>query len=153
MRVLALEAIVSELLQEVEPKKSESNILKIDEQPASITGVILDARHRGVRPAAFPHIYSRNGKLIYGFSKEDGKLVCGNERVDSEPGPLAGWTKDVEKAKLHDRAKLYPAVLEVAGKSKDSPSIIVISNEDAQKIIKFNQEANLLLNHRVVIVY
>lgn len=144
-RISGLEAIVAELLQERQNKS--------DDQSVSITGVIFDAQQRDVKPAAFPHIHSEDGKLIYGYSKKDGKLVCGNERVDSEQGVLAGWTKDIENAKLHDRAKLYPAVVEVVGTSKDNRSIFIIRKEDAQKILRFNENRKLLQSHRVVIVY
>ena len=111
---------------------------------SSITGLIIDVRGLGIRPAMSPRILDQNGGVIYG---------PGNyTREYSIQNGVAGYAKGLDKAQADDRVKGNPLVIKGVATSGANKADVVIGNSDVMKIQTANSSYGVLRDCRVLFV-
>jgi hypothetical protein len=108
------------------------------------TGLIVDARGLGVRPAMAPKILNEDGKEIYGsaFINRDWAVREG----------MVVYMKDLAVAQTNDRVKDKPLVVKAVKVSGDARVDIVISNTDASVIQGTAANLSMLEKCKVIIL-
>jgi hypothetical protein len=109
-----------------------------------ITGLVVDASGSGARPAMSPKIYDEQGTEIYGSA-----LVSREYAIQQG---MAGYAKDIEKAKARPRVTDKPLVVKALSAKGKGMSDLVISNADANKLRELAENQNFLEKCRVMIV-
>lgn len=90
------------------------------------SGLVVDARGLGVKPAMLPSLIAEDGRKIYCIEYVDKKHVL-------EQG-IAGYANDVAAAKKDQRVGEKPLVVKGLKTQGQGKTDIVISNGDADKI-------------------
>ena len=111
---------------------------------STYTGLLIDARGLGVRPAMSPKILDEAGTEVYGSA-----LVSREYALQQG---MAGYAKDEERAVKNPRIAANPLMVKavnVAGKSKTD---LVISSEDALKIKDLANDQSFLEKCKVMIL-
>lgn len=108
------------------------------------TGLVVDAKGLGLRPAMAPKIVDENGAEVYGsrYVSRDWAVKIG----------MVGYEKDVNRARTNDRVTNNPLVvraLKVAGPNKAD---IVVSNADAANIKAAASNMNFLDKCKVMFI-
>ena len=108
------------------------------------TGLIVDARGLGVRPAMAPKILSEDGKEVYGSAwvNRDWAVREG----------MAGYLKDPAQAQTNPRVTDKPLLVKAVKASGDARVDMVISNADAATIQGASQNLSFLEKCRVIIL-
>jgi len=111
---------------------------------AVLTGLVVDARGLGVRPAMAPKILDESGQEVYGSAFVSREFAV-------QQG-MSGYAKDVGAAKQNQRVTANPLV--VKGLRVDGPGQcdIVISNTDAVRLRNSSADLSFLEKCRVMIV-
>jgi len=118
---------------------------KIDLKKLDYTGLVVDARKLGLRPALVPKILNENGEMVYSSqSLEQRELI--------KMG-LVGYAKDVDAASKNQRVTADPYVISGLNISGEKMTDVVISNRDAQVVLTTAPYTGYLKNGRVMIVY
>ncbi|MCH8010399.1 MAG: hypothetical protein IIA61_00365 [Candidatus Marinimicrobia bacterium] len=110
----------------------------------TITGLIVDARGLGVRPAMSPRIIDQNGGIVYGsgsFTREYA-IKFG----------VTGYSKNMDTAINDPRVTGNPLVVKGIGVQGSNKTDLVIANSDAFKIKNADSSANFLQNCKVMIL-
>ena len=111
---------------------------------SAITGLIIDVRGLGLRPAMSPRILDQNGGVVYG---------PGNyTREYSIQNGVAGYAKGLERASADDRVKGNPLVIKGVSSSGANKADVVIANADVMKIQSANSAHGVLRDCRVLFV-
>jgi hypothetical protein len=123
-----------------------TNSVNITSAPISsgITGIIIDGTGLGLRPAMSPRVLDQSGNVIYGpgnYSREYATL-----------NGVVGYTKTVDQAKSDARVQGNPLVLRGASASGSSQTDLIISNEDAAKMMRAEGTSGLLKDCRVIFI-
>ena len=108
------------------------------------TGVVLDARGLGARPAMAPKILDESGKEVYGSA-----MV--NREFAIQQG-MVGYAKDLSAAQANSRVTDKPLTIKVARVSGPAKCDLVISNSDASKILGAAENLSFLQKCRVIVV-
>lgn len=108
------------------------------------TGLIVDARGIGVRPAMVPKIRNEEGREVYGSS-----FV--NRQYAVEQG-MVGYLKDVNAAQANPRVTDRPLVVKAMKTDGPNRTDIVISNADAQTLHGMKEHLSFLEKARVMVV-
>jgi hypothetical protein len=108
------------------------------------TGLVIDARGLGLKPAMAPRVFDEDGKEIYGsaYVKKDWAVKQG----------MVGYTRDPKKAKKLDRVKDNPGMvkgIKALGKAKTD---VMISNKDAASILAAKENLSFIEKCKVVFV-
>lgn len=113
-------------------------------QPAAYTGLIVDARGLGIRPALAPKILDMDGNEVYGSSMVSREWAIKQGMV--------GYAKDMDKAAGNDR--VAPAPISVKGVKAEGPNKtdVVIANNDAAQILSMAENMNFLRQCKVMIL-
>lgn len=115
---------------------------------ASYTGVVVDASGLGLKPAMSPVIYDTNGRAVYGASNIDPDYAVANGMV--------GYAKSVAETKNSKRtgsnALVVKAVAVKGGASEINKVNVVVSPEDADRILISNQSSSYLQKCAVTFV-
>lgn len=111
---------------------------------AIYTGLVIDARGLGVKPAMAPKILSEGGQEIYGFSVVDRNWVI-------QQG-MAGYSKDLQAAQAHERVTDRPLTIKAMTVSGTNKTDIVIANADAQLLLGSGSHLAFLEKARVMLV-
>ncbi|GAB4369094.1 MAG: hypothetical protein Kow0042_10620 [Calditrichia bacterium] len=115
-------------------------------QPGNVvyTGLIVDARGLGLRPALAPKILDENGQEVYGTGRvsRDYALQIG----------VVGYEKDLTRARANERVTNNPIVVKALQVSGTHKTDVVISNQDAQLIRSAGQNLNFLQQCKVMLV-
>lgn len=108
------------------------------------TGLIVDARGLGVRPALAPKIVDTGGNEVYGSSYVSREYAIQQGMV--------GYAKDPDKASASDR--VAPSPIMVKGVKADglNKTDIVISDSDASQILSMSENLSFMRQARVVIL-
>ena len=117
-----------------------------DSGPTSggVTGIIIDGKGLGLRPAMSPRIVNQSGSVIYGPGQYGRDYAASNGVV--------GYAKSLEQAKADPRVQGNPLVIRGSSVSGSSGADLVISNVDAGKVARADGSAGLLGNCRVMFV-
>jgi len=115
-------------------------------QPAAggITGLIIDARGVGVRPAMAPRVLDQNGNVIYGPGNYSREYAVTNG--------VAGYSKTLEAAQADSRVQGNPLVVKCVANSGTNRADLVVSNADISKISSADRSYNILRDCRVLIL-
>ncbi len=109
------------------------------------TGVVIDGRGLGLRPALLPRIIDPQGQEIY-----VGQVVTRTNAVEQG---VAGYAKDVNAAANNFRVTDNPAVMKGLRASGAARTDIVLSGSDAQMLRDLGRKGDFLQFCRVIIVY
>jgi hypothetical protein len=111
---------------------------------SGVTGLIIDVRGLGLRPAMSPRIMDQNGGVVYGPGNYTREYAIQNG--------VAGYAKGLEKASADDRVKGNPLVIKGVSASGANKADVVISNADVMKIQSANSEHGVLRDCRLIFV-
>ncbi len=110
----------------------------------AFTGLIVDARGTGVRPAMAPKIRNEEGREVYGSA-----FV--NRQYAVEQG-MVGYLKDVGAAQTNPRVTDRPLLVKAIKTDGPNKTDLVISNGDAQVLHGMKEHLNFLEKARVMVV-
>ena len=108
------------------------------------TGLIVDARGLGVRPAMAPKVVNEDGKEIYGSAWINRDYAVREGMV--------GYLKDPASAQANPRVTDKPLMVKAIKVSGDARVDTVISNTDAAALQSAAQNMSLLEKCRVIIL-
>lgn len=111
---------------------------------AVFTGLIIDARGTGAKPAMSPKIVDEDGKEVYGSDYVSREFAI-------KQG-IVGYTKDVNAARQNERVAANPVVVKGIKTTGSGSSDIVISNADAAGLRDASKNLSFLEQTRVLIV-
>ena len=111
---------------------------------SGITGLVIDTRGLGIRPAMSPRVLDQNGGVVYGPGNYTREYAIQNG--------VAGYAKGLDKAQTDDRVKGNPLVIKGVSASGANKADIVIANSDVMKIQSANSAHNVLRDCRVIFV-
>ncbi|MBN1996506.1 hypothetical protein JW935_03065 [candidate division KSB1 bacterium] len=116
-------------------------------QPAAggaFTGLVVNAKGLGIRPAMAPKIVDENDQEVYGS-----KYVSREWAVQIG---MVGYDKDVSKARANDRVTNNPLVVNGLRASGPNKADIVVSNADAANIRNAAATQNFLDKCKVMFI-
>jgi hypothetical protein len=109
------------------------------------TGLVIDGRGLGLKPALLPKIVDPQGQEIY-----VGQVV---PRTNAVEQGVAGYAKDVNAAANNFRVTDNPAVIRGLRASGAARTDIMLSQADAQMLRDLGKKGDFLQFCRVIIVY
>jgi hypothetical protein len=118
---------------------------KLDLKKLEYTGLIVDARKLGLRPALIPKILNQKGEMVY-----SSQSVAQRELIKMG---LVGYAKDVDAASKNQRVTADPCIVPGLNAAGEKKTDVVISNRDAQMVLTSAPYTGYLKNGRVMIVY
>ena len=129
------------------PSASVSQAVRASVQ-GTYTGVIIDASGLGLKPTFSPVVYDTAGRAIYGATNIDPDLAISKGMV--------GYADSVEAAKGLARAGSNPLVVKAVqakgGASANNLVNVVVSADDAERILIANEKSNLLADAAVIFI-
>ncbi len=108
------------------------------------TGLIVDARGLGIRPAMAPRILNEDGKEVYGSA------WVGREYAMQQG--MVGYMKDPLAAQTNPRVTDKPLMVKALKVSGDARVDMVITNADAAKLQGAAQNMSFLEKCRVIVL-
>lgn len=108
------------------------------------TGLVVDAGGLKVVPALHPQIVSEDGRVVYGLGKAS--------RSYTVKHGLVKYMSDVISAEKSKRVDNNPIVIKALKIAPDTDTDLIISNRDADWIIKAGRRYDFLYKCRVIIV-
>ncbi len=109
------------------------------------TGLVIDGRGLGLKPALLPRIVDAQGHEIY-----VGQVATRTNAVEQG---VAGYAKDVNAAANNFRVTDNPAVIKGLRASGSARTDIVLAQADAEMLRQLGRKSDFLQNCRVIIVY
>lgn len=109
------------------------------------TGVVVDGRGLGLRPALLPRIVDAQGQEIY-----VGQVVTRTNAVEQG---VAGYAKDVSAAANNFRVTDNPAIIKGVRASGAARTDVIVGQADAQMLRQLSSKGDFLQYCRVIIVY
>ncbi len=109
------------------------------------TGLVIDGRGLGLRPALLPKIMDTQGQEIY-----VGQVVTRTNAVEQG---VAGYAKDVNAAANNFRVTDNPAIIKGLRASGTARTDIVVGQPDALTLRQLSGKGDFLQYCRVIIVY
>lgn len=108
------------------------------------TGLIIDARGLGLRPAMAPKVLDENGNEVYGtgYVSRDYAVQIG----------VVGYEKDVNRAVKDDRVKDNPVVVKALRVEGTNQTDVVISNNDAANVSAAGKNLNFMEQCKVMFI-
>ncbi|HPX12320.1 MAG TPA: hypothetical protein PLO86_02550, partial [Syntrophales bacterium] len=114
-------------------------------QPAVVyTGLVVDARGIGARPAMSPKIIDENGQEVYG------SMVVDREYAVQQG--ISGYARDLNAAQTNQRVTNNPVTVKAMKAEGTGKSNITISNNDANSIRATGENLTFMKKCRVMIV-
>ncbi len=110
----------------------------------AFTGLIVDARGLGVRPAMAPKVMDDKGEEVYGS-----KYVSREYAVDIG---MVGYEKDVNRAKTNERVTDNPLIVKAVQTYGPNKTDVAIALADAQKIHSAAANMNFLQHCKVMFI-
>ena len=108
------------------------------------TGLIIDTKGLNIVPAMSPKVVDSQGNEVYGTA-----VVSRDFAIDKG---IAGYTKDVARAKTNDRVGDNPLIITAIKAHGKRSTDVVISDADAAKLRDAGQNLSFLRECRVIIV-
>ena len=112
--------------------------------PVTYTGLVVDARGIGARPAMSPRIYDEDGKEVYGSANVDREYAI-------QQG-MSGYARDLTAAQSNQRVTANPVTVKAMNTGGPGKSDLIISNADAGQIRASAENASFMKKCRVMIV-
>ena len=126
------------------PELSRTTPVSSTNKSGGITGIIIDGKGIGLRPAMSPRILDQNGSVIYGPGQYSRDYAAANGVV--------GYARSLEQAQTDTRVQGNPLVLRGTSTSGTTKADVIISNVDAGKISRAESTAGVLKNCRVMFI-
>lgn len=114
------------------------------EKALNYTGLIIDAKGLGAKPAMYPRILDESGNSVY-------DVASANPNATIEEG-LTGYRKSIDAAKQVARIGNNPLIIKAQKINGKYNADIVVSDSDAQKIFQANSKGGILGEAKVVVV-
>lgn len=114
------------------------------EKPTVFTGLIIDCKGLGIKPALSPRILDEAGKEVYGSAFVSREWVIKQGMV--------GYAREIKDAAKLDRVGKKPGKIKALKASTENGTDIIISNNDADDIRSADQNLKFLSECRVVFV-
>ncbi|MFH0881555.1 MAG: hypothetical protein V2A56_01070 [bacterium] len=111
---------------------------------SAFSGLIIDARDLGVRPAISPQILDEHGDVIYGSRVVDRQWAI-------QYG-LMGYAKELESARQDDRVSPNPLVVKAIRATGANRTDVVIDDMEARILHGIAKNYNFLRQGRVIIL-
>lgn len=136
--------------QRPEPSRADAPPAVSDQSSAQFkggkpTGIVIDGRGLGLKPALLPKIVDSQGQEIY-----VGQVVTRTNAVEQG---VAGYAKDVNAAANNFRVTDNPAVIKGVKASGAARTDIVLNQADASVLRELGKKGDFLQYCRVIIVY
>jgi len=112
--------------------------------PVAYTGLVVDGRGIGARPAMSPRIYDEDGKEVYGSANVDREYAV-------QQG-MSGYARDLTAAQSNQRVTANPVTVKALKTGAPGRSDLIISNADAKVIRDSADNASFMKKCRVMIV-
>ncbi len=112
--------------------------------PAIYSGLVIDARGLGVKPAMAPKVLSEGGQEIYGSAVVD--------RDWAVQQGMVGYSKDLFAAQSSSRVGEKPLVVKAVRAAGANTADVVVSNADAAKLLAAAENLSFLEKAKVMIV-
>jgi hypothetical protein len=112
--------------------------------PVAYTGMVVDARGIGARPAMSPRILDEDGKEVYGSANVDREFAV-------QQG-MSGYARDLTAAQSNQRVTNAPFTVKALKTSGAGKADLIIANADAQQIRASAENASFMKKCRVMIV-
>lgn len=112
--------------------------------PEIFSGLVIDARGLGVKPAMAPKVLSEGGQEIYGSATVD--------RDWAVQQGMVGYTKDLSVAQSAPRVGERPLVIKGLRAAGANKADVVVSNADAAKLLAAAENLSFMEKARVMIV-
>jgi hypothetical protein len=109
------------------------------------TGLVIDGRGLGLRPALLPRIVDSEGREIY-----VGQVV---PRTNAVEQGVAGYARDVNAAANNFRVTDNPAIIRGLRATGAARTDVVVGQADAQTLRRLGGKGDFLQYCRVIIVY
>jgi hypothetical protein len=109
------------------------------------TGLVIDARGLGLRPALLPKLIDQQGQEVY-----VGQVV---PRTNAVEQGVAGYARDVNAAANNFRVTDNPAVIRGLSASGGARTDVVLGQADARALRQLSSKGDFLQYCRVIIVY
>lgn len=108
------------------------------------TGLIIDARGLGVRPALAPKVLGQGGQELYSAAtvSRDYALKMG----------VAGYAKDLDAAKQDARVTATPLVVKAVNAAGTNKTDVIIQDSDATAVRNASQSGDFLKECRLMIL-
>lgn len=113
-------------------------------QNVVFTGLIIDARGIGARPAMAPKILDEQGNEVYGTGYVSREFAV-------QQG-VVGYEKDINRARSNDRVTNNPLVVKGIKASGTNKSDVVISTSDAQQVLNAAKNLNFMEQCKVMVI-
>ena len=110
----------------------------------SFTGLLVDARGLGLRPAMSLRIFDEQGREVYGSS------FVGRDYAIQQG--MVGYAKELEKAARNERVADNPLVVKAVAVSGQAKTDLVINNDAAELVRQAVRSNNFLEKSRVMVV-
>lgn len=148
-------AVVPELNKDVAPQPfpvvETTTIPQVEVQAvqsAAYTGIVVDAAGLGLEATFSPVIFDINGRAVYGMRNIDKDFAINKGMVE--------YSSDIQQATVATRAGANPLVVKAVsvkgGTNSTNPVNVVVSVEDADKILFANEASGMLEKCAVVFV-
>ena len=113
-------------------------------RPGTVTGLIIDARGLGLRPAMSPKVLDQNGGVVYG---------AGNfTREFAVKFGVAGYSKNLEQAQQDPRVVGNPMVVKGVGVQGANKADLVLAAGDVPRVKGADSSGKFLSNCKVMIL-
>lgn len=132
------------LPQDIKQVESIKAITPSKAPSAGLTGLVVDARGLGVKPAMAPKILDENDKEVYGSA-----FVSREYAVQQG---MSGYSKNLETAQRNQRVTDNPLVVKGLRSKGPGRSDIVISTSDAARIRNASEHLAFFKKCRVIII-
>ena len=113
-------------------------------RPGTVTGLIVDARGLGLRPAMSPKVLDQNGGVVYGpgnFTREFAVKFG-----------VAGYSKNLEQAQQDPRVVGNPMVVKGVGVQGANKADLVLAAGDVSRVKGAESSGKFLSNCKVMIL-
>lgn len=116
----------------------------LPQQSGVFTGLIIDARGTGLRPAIAPRVLDEQGNEVYGsgYVSRDYAVQIG----------VIGYETDINRARTNERVADSPLILTGIKAAGTNRTDVVITNPDAQMVIAAAKNLNFMEQCKVMII-
>jgi hypothetical protein len=116
----------------------------LPQQSCVFTGLIIDARGTGLRPAIAPRVLDEQGNEVYGtgYVTRDYSVQIG----------VVGYETDVNRARTNERVADSPLIINGIKAAGTNRTDVVITNPDAQMVIAAAKNMNFMDQCKVMII-
>jgi hypothetical protein len=109
------------------------------------SGLIVDARGLGLKPALVPRLFDEQGQELY-----VGDVLSRDQAVQNG---VAGYSKDLVAASRQDRVTDNPLIVKGVRAAGSKGTDVILNAEGVQKIRQTESQSRYLQQARVVLVY